>query len=102
MLRRVLILSLLLSCAEDLGCVEAYDEYGKEIGPHVCCEGLKAVSREDGIWTGTKPYTGTDYPEGCGPVGPVDAIVCLPCGDGTCGDEENYCNCPDDCAAPEK
>ena len=97
----MLILSLLLSCAKDLGCVEAYGEYEKEIGPHTCCEGSVPISRNIGIWTGTKPFEGEGYPEGCGPVG-GEAVVCLPCGDGTCGDEENYCNCPEDCAAPKK
>ncbi|MDP2652639.1 MAG: hypothetical protein Q8Q08_01265 [Candidatus Omnitrophota bacterium] len=26
------------------------------------------------------------------------APVCLPCGDGTCGQFENKCNCPEDCS----
>lgn len=26
---------------------------------------------------------------------------CLPCGDGTCGSDENFCNCPEDCNMPE-
>ncbi len=94
---------LLAACDAPDDCVEAHGEYGKEIGPHTCCEGLVPISREDGIWKGTEPYPGTDYPEGCGPTGDgPDAVVCLPCGDGTCGDEENYCNCPDDCAVPER
>jgi hypothetical protein len=100
----VLLFSLVGVSCDGIGtCVGAHEEFGKEMGSHTCCEGLVPISREDGIWKGTEPYPGTDYPEGCGPTGDgPDAVVCLPCGDGTCGDEENYCNCPEDCAAPEK
>lgn len=30
-----------------------------------------------------------------------DIPLCLPCGDGTCEDNENHCNCPEDCEVPE-
>jgi hypothetical protein len=97
------LLMVTVSCAScGPRCVGLGDEYfAKEDGAE-CCDGLRAVSREDGIWKGTTPYPGTDYPPGCGPTGaPPDLMVCLACGDGACGDDENYCNCPDDCAAPE-
>ena len=57
---------------------------GKAICPADCCDGL--------TWApNSKPG-----PNGCdeGPIGPS---ICLLCGDGICGNFENYCNCPQDC-----
>lgn len=28
--------------------------------------------------------------------------ICIPCGDGVCGNFENRCNCPEDCGVPPK
>jgi len=58
-----------------------------------CCTGLQA----------SQIYTLTDavvdgYPKGCGPSStPPDLMVCIRCGDGTCGAAENRCSCPADC-----
>jgi hypothetical protein len=105
------MLLLLLSCASEPStkdsatadssadsCVGAHEEYfAKELDVG-CCDGLVAISREDGV---NEDYPGSDYPEGCGPTGaPPDLMVCLPCGDGSCGEEENFCNCAADCPPP--
>jgi hypothetical protein len=83
--------------APSAACVAAHEEYfAKELNVG-CCDGLQGISREDGV---SETYTGDDYPEGCGPSGaPPDLMVCLPCGDGRCEEEENFCNCAADCDA---
>ena len=44
----------------------------------------------------TETYEG--YPEGCGPgPAPPSILVCVTCGDGTCGAGESPCNCAADC-----
>jgi hypothetical protein len=65
-----------------------------------CCEGLTARTGNPVIGTPQAP----DLPEGCAWTTefPEDTWACLPCGDGVCDpDLESYCNCPDDCPAPE-
>lgn len=52
-----------------------------------CCEGLVAT-----VITEIDPATGE-----C--VALDGAMQCLACGDGTCGDGEDACSCPADCAA---
>ncbi len=58
-----------------------------------CCSGEAA--REPMVET-TEVFDG--YPEGCGPGdAPPSILVCVTCGDGTCGEGENRCVCPEDC-----
>jgi hypothetical protein len=81
---------------DDASCVSSHLEYfAKELNA-ARREGLKGISREDGI---NLNYPGDEYPEGCGPTGaPPDLLVCLPCGNGVCDPEENRCNCGADCS----
>ncbi len=53
-----------------------------------CCSGLTQI-------TGDKPDTTGQCMRAEG------AIVCTKCGDGVCGLGENYCNCSQDCKAPQ-
>ena len=50
-----------------------------------CCEGLVATVI-------------AELDETVGACAVTDgALVCLPCGDGVCDEDENLCSCPDDC-----
>jgi hypothetical protein len=61
---------------------EGQDFDGKFAGAQ-CCDGLVRV--------------GSELPSlACEPA--VDSLFfCVRCGDGTCGNEENHCRCPQDC-----
>ena len=54
-------------------------------GKDKCCEGLTPVSD-----VGMNVITGE-----CGNA--YNSVICLKCGDGICGSDENVCNCPQDC-----
>lgn len=56
-----------------------------------CCEGL--VRR-----CGIEFLDGTCDMEGQDSV--YNLPICIPCGDGLCGQFENRCNCPEDCGTP--
>jgi hypothetical protein len=89
--------------AAPLPCVEAYSGFSgkqKRVDVSGCCEGLEQVSESIVVAKGDTP-TSKGLPEGCADDGGApDGLICLPCGDGTCGKEENYCNCAADCTAP--
>jgi len=92
---------LLLALAIGAGCEglpgtcltvgEAYDARN----PGRCCGQLSSVN---------VMYVPSDEPidalaEGCG-IGdaPPAIMVCVDCGDGSCGEAEHFCNCPEDCS----
>jgi len=58
-----------------------------------CCAGL--VRR-----CGIEFMDGTCDMEGRNSV--YNLPICIPCGDGICGNFENRCNCPEDCGVPPK
>ncbi len=58
-----------------------------------CCPGL--VRR-----CGIEFLDGTCDMEGQNSV--YNLPICIPCGDGICGNFENRCNCPEDCGTPPK
>lgn len=60
----------------------------------VCCGGLtRAVD--------SFPDEPVGRPDSC--VTPTcPCYVCIDCGNGVCGKEENWCNCPKDCPIPEE
>jgi hypothetical protein len=66
---------------------EGYDVKVMEEGP--CCDGLSAANTSEGV-----DSAGECQVEELNP-----AKVCIACGDGDCGDAENACNCPADCAS---
>lgn len=50
---------------------------------------------------------GYEFADGtCDMEGKNDTVyslpICIPCGDGVCGQFESYCNCPEDCPTPGK
>jgi hypothetical protein len=85
----MLALLLLLACADPPTCEhegQTYDVKLDDDGP--CCRDLTPVNT-------------TLQPDGAGGCEEVDVNperVCIDCGDGECGEAENACNCPDDCA----
>jgi hypothetical protein len=90
---RILVLGTVLSACDDGGggalfCRaegEGYDVKVMEEGP--CCDGLTAANT-------------TDAPDADGVCQLNDlnpAKICIACDDGTCGEGENVCNCPEDC-----
>lgn len=83
---RLIPLALLVACAAPCKVEgEGYDLKAGVEGP--CCDGLTAAN------TTLAPDTdGACVEEDLNP-----AKVCLACGDGTCGPDENACNCPLDC-----
>ncbi len=64
---------------------EGYDVKVMEEGP--CCDGLTAAN------TTSEP----DADGVCQLNGLNPAKICIACDDGTCGEGENVCNCPEDC-----
>ncbi len=60
-------------------------------GTDLCCFNLIEVE-------GTYPLA-TDSQDDCKP-GCENCFYCSRCGNGICGDAENYCNCPEDCPEP--
>jgi len=67
---------------------EGQDIDGKDIGTGGrCCPGLTAIPS-------SQPDDG-----GCTNSAPPSILVCTYCGDGICGQGENRCNCPTDCAS---
>lgn len=64
---------------------EGYDE--KALAPGPCCEGLTAANTSTQLDSG-----GVCTEEDLNP-----AKVCILCGDGVCGAEENACSCAEDC-----
>ncbi len=68
-------------------CVEAGGTLeGKDICA-TCCPGLTRTGREAPMGDAGA----------CEDEGPPSLLVCVACGDGTCGAGENPCNCPADC-----
>ena len=67
-------------------CVEEGESYPVTATVYECCEGLTAISCSE--------PTNADVCPGSECVG---SMICANCGDGTCGDGENKCNCPEDC-----
>jgi hypothetical protein len=76
-----------------------------------CCPGLVLIPVEQ-LVSQCVPYSGgigECDPDPSNPlcvgIPPVDVprynFVCTKCGDGVCGLEENYCNCPHDCPGGE-
>jgi hypothetical protein len=66
-------------------CREESEEIEGKVPGAYCCAGLKKVSQAE--------PRGDD----CVVLVPPSLLVCLPCGDGVCGTQENICNCPEDC-----
>lgn len=88
------VLSILSFSCGDGNCIAEGETYSAKAGEARCCEGLVFLDSvgpsEDG--------SGIDgLPAGCLPDGPPDIKQCLPCGNGVCDPDEDYCNCPDDC-----
>jgi len=74
------------NCPED--CQEECTAEGESMPVYPgnkCCPGLVAISP-------------TTPEQGCEPL--EWAVICSNCGNGTCEEWENYCNCPQDCEAP--
>jgi hypothetical protein len=75
----------------DQGCAKEGETAGHYVDdPPQCCPGLAKIVDEP------RP----DGRGGCG-LTPAGFMICVKCGDGTCGIGENYCNCPKDCANSE-
>ncbi len=85
-----------LNCPADCGvapppqesCVPEGYQTGVYAGAQDCCQGLTAIGCEEPLQGGICPA------EAC-----VERMVCARCGNNECGLGENYCNCPEDCAA---
>jgi hypothetical protein len=58
-----------------------------------CCPGLKRIEMLVPAEAG--PISVSDA--SCTDDAPPSVFRCTACGDGTCGDGENVCNCPEDC-----
>jgi hypothetical protein len=74
-------------------CLTSGEAFDAKFGGAVCCVGLvrsELLVEEDGGMLGPPPG-------GCGADGPLSTKVCLPCGNGSCNEGENSCNCPSDC-----
>ena len=94
----ILIVAHLSGCGGALNCNPEGEIYSAhELNPS-CCHGLTNVNL---MFEPSDDYEGDDLPDGCG-VGdaPPSIMICIACGDGTCGESEHHCNCPEDCAAP--
>ena len=89
MLRFLLVAALSLSaCGSPPGCVtegNGYDLKAMVEGP--CCDGLLAANTSE-----PPDADGVCQVEDLNP-----AKVCIACGDGTCSEAENACNCAEDC-----
>jgi hypothetical protein len=74
-------------------CITSGQSFDAKIVGARCCAGLMRVEA-DVETSAVEP----GYPEGCAP-GPLppSSKLCLPCGNGTCDERENRCNCPTDC-----
>lgn len=90
---------LVRGCDEELRCVPAYPgplpDCGKVTTSNpelACCEGL---TRRCGQLSSAGIC---DHEEG---MGSGNTAICIACGDGTCEEVENTCNCPEDCGEPE-
>jgi len=71
-------------------------ENGEKCGPcgcKECCSGLTSAE-------GLTPFNGGDEGIICEYIGPV-WYTCINCGDGICGEGENWCRCPEDCKEPD-
>ena len=90
----------LVGCAcHGANCTTEGDVYSAHELHGRCCSGL--VNRSL-MFVPSDTYEGDDLPEGCGADAvPPDMMVCLACGDGFCGEGEHFCNCSEDCAAPD-
>lgn len=99
----MLILSLLFACnpsdaVGDLGSCAPEGHVVYDDTEDTCCSGLSyGYIAEPG-----EPQfdqSGYDLPEGCAldQAYVLGGALCLACGDGTCADHENRCNCPEDC-----
>jgi hypothetical protein len=64
-----------------------------------CCEGLV---RTDSLVVGDATPPDVDRLDPACDFGPDPAslLTCIRCGDGICGEAENFCNCPADCSKP--
>lgn len=73
------------SYVKDLGCAQNGEasEPGKE-----CCSGFVAIQASNVMPDGQCITAVGGWP------------VCRPCGNGTCDEGENKCNCPQDCSTP--
>jgi hypothetical protein len=72
----------------------AFDAKDRSVGLF-CCQGLQQIEYwfpADADGGGGEP----GLPINCS-SGPVSAVRCTKCGDGSCGPGENRCNCPMDC-----
>jgi len=74
-------------CPEDCGECLAEGSWWvfEEGGP--CCEGLTETLTSDGVQEGQ-----------CAPLDCGVFHICTKCGDGACGQGENFCSCPEDCS----
>jgi hypothetical protein len=83
-----LLLLSLGACGGNAACVAEGEGYDLKLGVEgPCCDGLTAVS------TTLAPTSDGQCMEDLNP-----ARICLACGDGACGADENPCSCPADCA----
>ena len=73
-----------ICCAPAMGCIGPGGKMDLSTGAAECCEGLTSI-----------PYALWDPSGSCG--GTFDVSICSACGDGTCEDWENPCNCDKDC-----
>jgi len=90
--------SAAIAAAAKTACIPEGSKFFAKSKVEACCSGLVAVSAED---VPRSDYRQDDYPPGCGPkpATPPDLMICVACGDGVCGLEEHFCNCPADCAS---
>jgi len=72
-------------------CAKEGEDRCTACGCRACCPGL--VSRDV-----THPYRTENNEVVC--LENMTAYVCVKCGDGTCGEGEDWCICPEDCPKP--
>ena len=97
-----------VSCIDLSGGGTIYGSYGQCIGQGeiydarfaggVCCEGLAMLHIAVPSEGETSPPNGV--PAGCR-LESLSGVLCSACGNESCDDGENWCNCPDDCARPD-
>jgi hypothetical protein len=86
--RSWLLLLSLSACGAEPACVAEGEGYDLKLGVEgPCCDGLTAVNT-----TLAPNAEGQCMEEDLNP-----AKICLACGDGACGADENPCSCPADC-----
>lgn len=71
------------------------------VGPPPKCGGLAYEGQDVSCCPGFVRRCGVEFYDGTcdmeGKNSVYDLPICIPCGDGVCGQFENKCNCPEDC-----